>query len=125
MSFPPIAHLALTVQDLDRSIAWYSALFGVPPVVNDCHDAYRFAVWLEPSIGLHQFKEPNGSRFDAHLSGLDHVAFHCADRAELATWQRRLAELGVEHGTIVDAWYGSALAFTDPDGIALEFFVAA
>ncbi len=35
---------------------------------------------------------------------------------------RRLDELGIEHGGIVDAHYGSGLSFRDPDGIALEFF---
>jgi hypothetical protein len=28
----------------------------------------------------------------------------------------------VPHGGIIDAHYGSALSFKDPDGIALEFF---
>ena len=41
---------------------------------------------------------------------------------ELETWAGRLTELGVEHGGIVDAGYGSGLSFRDPDGIALEFF---
>lgn len=54
--------------------------------------------------------------------GLDHVAFGCADRAELERWQQRLEELGITHGGIVDAPYGSGLSFRDPDGIALEFF---
>ena len=45
-----------------------------------------------------------------------------ADRAELETWARRLDELGVEHGGIKDASYGSGVSFRDPDGIALEFF---
>ena len=31
-------------------------------------------------------------------------------------------ELGVQHGGIVDAPYGSGLSFRDPDGIALELF---
>ena len=35
---------------------------------------------------------------------------------------RRLDELGVEHGGIKDAAYGSGVSFRDPDGIALEFF---
>ena len=35
---------------------------------------------------------------------------------------RRLAELGIEHGGIKDAPYGSGLSFRDPDGTALEFF---
>jgi hypothetical protein len=45
-----------------------------------------------------------------------------ADRAELEKWACRLDELGVEHGDIKDASYGSGLSFRDPDGIALEFF---
>jgi catechol-2,3-dioxygenase len=53
---------------------------------------------------------------------LDHVAFACADRAELADWQSRLDALGIKHGGIVDAHYGSGLSFKDPDGVALEFF---
>ena len=54
--------------------------------------------------------------------GLDHVSFGCANRAELVTWEQRLAELGIAHGGIVDAGYGSGLSFRDPDNIALEFF---
>jgi len=30
--------------------------------------------------------------------------------------------VGIAHGGIVDAHYGSGLSFRDPDGIALEFF---
>jgi hypothetical protein len=40
----------------------------------------------------------------------------------VSTWKRRLDDLGVAHGGIVDAHYGSGLSFRDPDGIALEFF---
>ena len=38
------------------------------------------------------------------------------------TWENRLDDLGIAHGGIVDAHYGSGLSFNDPDGIALEFF---
>jgi catechol 2,3-dioxygenase-like lactoylglutathione lyase family enzyme len=55
-------------------------------------------------------------------SGLDHVAFGVADRAELDAWAARLDELGVAHGEIKDAHYGSGLSFRDPDNIALELF---
>jgi catechol 2,3-dioxygenase-like lactoylglutathione lyase family enzyme len=34
----------------------------------------------------------------------------------------RLDELGIAHGEIAHAHYGSGLSFRDPDGIALEFF---
>jgi hypothetical protein len=40
----------------------------------------------------------------------------------LERWAARLDELGIEHGQIKDASYGSGLSFRDPDGIALEFF---
>jgi catechol-2,3-dioxygenase len=53
---------------------------------------------------------------------MDHVAFACADRAELGRWVSRLDELGIKHGGIVDAHYGSGVSFRDPDNIALEFF---
>ena len=55
-------------------------------------------------------------------AGGHHVAFGCANRSELEGWQRRLEELDVAHGGIVDAPYGSGLSFRDPDNIALEFF---
>jgi glyoxylase I family protein len=50
------------------------------------------------------------------------VAFACGDRDELQRWAARLDELGIAHGGIKDAHYGSGVSFRDPDGIALEFF---
>jgi hypothetical protein len=46
-------------------------------------------------------------------------------RDDLEAWKIRLDELGIAHGGIVDADYGSGLSFRDPDNIALEFFVPA
>ena len=60
--------------------------------------------------------------FDEHRTGLDHVAFSCQDGAELLAWADRLDELGIGHGAVKEAAYGSGLSFRDPDGIALEFF---
>jgi len=74
-------------------------------------------------IGLHQHAKPApDERFSEFRVGLDHLAFGCADRAELERWARRLDELGVEHGEIKDRSYGSGVSFRDPDGIPLEFF---
>jgi catechol 2,3-dioxygenase-like lactoylglutathione lyase family enzyme len=74
-------------------------------------------------FGLHQHKTPAGEgEFSEFRVGLDHVAFGVANRAELEKWARRLDELGIVHGGIKDASYGSGLSFRDPDGIALEFF---
>ncbi len=43
-------------------------------------------------------------------------------RSELEQWASRLDALGIAHGGVVDAPYGSGLSFRDPDNIALEFF---
>ena len=124
MPFPPVTHFAVTVKDLDRSIAWYEALFSAPPFFVGDETTYRFAVWLEPSFALHQHHSaPVDEPFDELRAGLDHIAFGCADRGELDAWAARLDELGVERGEIYDAFYGTGLAFRDPDNIQLEFFL--
>jgi catechol-2,3-dioxygenase len=123
--FPAIHHVALTVSDLDRSVPWYRALIGADPVIDEDTGPFRHVVWLVNGtlIGLHQFADADpGKDFDEHRLGLDHLAFACANRAELETWQAHLDGLGVAHGGIVDAAYGSGLSFRDPDNLPLEFF---
>jgi glyoxylase I family protein len=125
--FPPLAHVALSVRDLSVSVPWYQALLEAKPVLDEDTDPdFHHTVYLlgnNTLFGLHQHgaPAPEGS-FSEFRVGLDHVAFGCADRAELAKWARRLDELGIAHGAIKDAGYGSGLSFRDPDGIALEFF---
>ena len=120
-----ITHVALTVRDLAVSIPWYSRLIGAGPVLDEDTGPFRHAVFAmgETLLGLHQFPEgiEEGSPNPRRL-GMDHVAFGVADRAGLVAWARRLDELGVARGAILDAHYGSALAVKDPDGIALELF---
>ena len=124
--FPALTHVALTVRDLSVSIPWYQALFDAEPVLDEDTDPdFHHTVYMigNTLIGLHQHAKPApDDRFSEYRVGLDHVAFGCADRAELETWTRRLDELGVEHGEIKDRGYGSGVSFRDPDGIALEFF---
>jgi catechol-2,3-dioxygenase len=81
-----------------------------------------FALGGGQLLGLHTHPRAAGDRFDEHRTGLDHVAFACHDRDELRTWIGRLDELGIVHGGIKDAHYGSGVSFRDPDVIALEFF---
>jgi glyoxylase I family protein len=123
--FPAITHVALTVTSLEKSIPWYQALFGVQPVLDEDTGPFHHVVWLIGGtlVGIHQFPDLHSAApFDERRPGLDHLAFACSSRTELEEWERRLNELGVENGGIVDAPYGSGLSFRDPDNIALEFF---
>ncbi len=123
--FPAIGHVALTVRDLGTSVPWYRALVGADPVMDEDTGAFHHTVFLVGGtlLGLHQFSDrPVDSAFSEFHAGLDHLAFGCTTRNELEEWQQRLDELGIAHGGIVDAPYGSGLSFRDPDNIALEFF---
>lgn len=126
--FPQITHIAITVTDLDRSVRWYSALLGSEPVLDEDEEAGGFhhtvfALSGGQLLGLHSHPgTPSGETFDEHRPGLDHIAFQCADTADLERWAGRLDELGIAHGGLVRAHYGSGLSFRDPDNIALEFF---
>ena len=126
-NFPGLAHVALTVKDVEVSGAWYRRLLGTDPVLDEHTDAgFRHLVWVLGGgtlLGIHEHerKAPD-EPFTEFRVGLDHVGFGCTSRDELQKWVDRLNELGISHGGIVDAGYGSGLSFRDPDGIALEFF---
>jgi catechol 2,3-dioxygenase-like lactoylglutathione lyase family enzyme len=127
MTFPPLTHVALTVRDLEVSVPWYEALLDARPVLDeDTEPDFHHTVYLlggDTLLGLHQHTKPAPpERFSEFRIGLDHVSFGVADRAQLDKWAARLDELGIEHGEIKDAPYGSGVSFRDPDGIALEFF---
>jgi catechol 2,3-dioxygenase-like lactoylglutathione lyase family enzyme len=127
-SFPGLAHIAITVSDLPTSTAWYSALFDSAPVLDEDEESGTFhhtvfALDGGMLFGLHAHTGgSSGSTFDERQVGLDHVAFQCSD---LVVWRDRLDALGIEHGGIKTAHYGSGISFRDPDNIALEFFAPA
>jgi catechol 2,3-dioxygenase-like lactoylglutathione lyase family enzyme len=125
--FPPLTHVAITVRDLSVSVPWYEALLDAKPVLDEDTDPdFHHTVYLLGGgtlFGLHQHGTPAPEgQFSEYKIGLDHIAFGCANRQELEKWASKLDELGVKHGGIKDAAYGSGVSFRDPDGIALEFF---
>ena len=123
--FPALTHVAVTVSDLEASRSWYRRLFDEDPVLDEDTGPFRHAVWLLGGtlFAINRHANPSSDEpFDELRPGLDHVAFGCANRAELEQWVTQLNSLGITHGGIVDAPYGSVLSFRDPDNIALEFF---
>lgn len=124
-TFPAIGHVALTVKDLSVSVPWYTRLFDAEPVLDEDTGPFRHVVWALGGtlLGLHEFPDGDNSvSFNERRLGVDHVAFGCADRAELESWAGKLDDLGISHGGVVDAGYGSGLSFRDPDNLPLEFF---
>jgi glyoxylase I family protein len=124
-TMPAITHVAVTVTDLAASEVWYTKVLGVKPVLDEDTGPFRHIVYRVGNtvLGLHGFPDLVSTEpFNERRPGLDHIAFGVASRDELAEWAARLDELGVAHGDIVDASYGSGLSVRDPDNIALELF---
>ena len=123
-----IDHIALTVSDLAVSLSFYENVLNLRPEAT--LDDGPFVRRLLPipggmHLGLTQHDRGSGQPFDPTTPGLDHLAFACHSRDELVAWAEHLDALGVGHGDVEDAAYGSALSFTDPDGNALELFTPA
>ena len=123
-----INHIGITVTDLERSTSWYTDVLGLAPLMEEQHpDGQGNAVVLgKPDfsmcVGLHAHDGNRRERFSEESTGLDHISFLVPNRAELAEWESRLVELGVEHSPINDRGAYPALVFRDPDNIQLEFF---
>jgi len=131
-----VHHFAPTVRDVEASAGWYQKVFGLQrvPVTFPHYEREEsgYAVLLvDPvsglAIGLHSNAGNEGELFDECHTGLDHIGFNVADRAELQRWADHLTTVGVEHSGIRDVTEPTAfstLVFRDPDNIQLELFTA-
>ncbi|MCW2604507.1 MAG: glyoxalase [Pseudonocardiales bacterium] len=126
------AHVRITVTDIERSRAFYDAVFALPVAFELPPDAdeatreqlaflYGGVIYkLGPSLlGLRPVADDS---FDEDRVGLDHLSFAVADRADLDAAAATLDALGVAHEPVKDIGAGFILEFRDPDNIALELF---
>ena len=123
-------HVGLTVCDIDASEAWYARVLGLTRGFVEPHhgDGTGYAVVLHRpgtslSLGLDKHETNQGERFDEGRTGLDHVAFHVADRAELDAWVEHFDRQGVPHSGIkefTEPFPFAIVVFRDPDNIQLE-----
>lgn len=117
-----IQHIALSVSDIGKSGPWYEQLFGFEKVAEFADPPLQ--IYMTPegqALDLRQDPKVKDGRFDVTNLGLDHLAFLCADAQELAYWQGRIEEMGIENSGVQESPFGKHLNLRDPDGIALEF----
>ncbi|MEP6599959.1 MAG: VOC family protein [Actinomycetota bacterium] len=127
-----LAHVRLTVTDIDRSRAFYEGLFDLPVALEvpaDADDATREqlsflfgGVIYKLGDSLLGLRPVASDRFDEDRVGLDHVSFAVANRDELDSAITLLDERGIGHGDVKDLGTGYILEFRDPDNIALELY---
>ncbi|MEU3461289.1 VOC family protein [Streptomyces sp. NPDC006733] len=126
------AHVRLTVTDIERSRAFYDAVFGLPvafEVPADADEATREqlaflfgGVIYQLGDSLLGLRPVAKDRFDEDRVGLDHLSLAVAGRDELESAVAVLDGQGVAHEGIKDIGAGYILEFRDPDNIALELF---
>jgi glyoxylase I family protein len=125
-----IAHIRLTVTDIERSRRFYEDVFGWPitlEVSEDADDATLEQLWFlfggviykagDSGVGL---RPAATDTFDEDRTGLDHLAFRVASKSELDDAAEHLDDLGIVHEPVKDIGLMYILEFRDPDNIALE-----
>ena len=110
-------HVHVAVSDLDKSISFYSTLFGVTPTV------------AKPDYAKWMLEDPrvNFAISTRGTPGLDHLGIQVEDDAELAQVADRLkaAEAPIfDEGKTTCCYADSDKAWTaDPNGLAWETFL--
>jgi glyoxylase I family protein len=125
-----IAHVRLTVTDIEQSRRFYEGVFGWPVLVEmpeGAGDALREqlsflfgGVIYDLGGALIGLRPVADDRFDEDRTGLDHLSFRVDSKEELESAARHLDDLGIAHEPIKDIGPSYILEFRDPDNIALE-----
>src|SRR5689334_17799222 len=124
-TFAP-GHVGLNVADLERSIGFYTQVFGWS--VSGRGDGYAFLA--DESRLVVTLWAQSVSEFSPRTPGLHHLSFEVGSVDDVRAVEARLRESGarIHHDGIVPHREGASsggLFFEDPDGIRLEVFTGA
>jgi glyoxylase I family protein len=141
MAVTGLHHVAIRVQDPERSRAFYEKVLGLSflelPVGADMTSSWRGSpsegtllatqagdtfVILEPPLE----GTSSDDRFSERRIGVDHLAFGVDAREDLRRVEGALRDAGVEtagieHDPVLDKDY---VAFRDPDNVQCEFYMS-
>ena len=110
-------HVHVHVADLDKSIGFYSTMFGAAPARVEAD----YAKWMLDDPALNFAISTRGG-----VAGIDHLGLQTDDPAELATLKARAAAAGaalLDEGQTTCCYARSEKHWvTDPTGIAWEHF---
>jgi glyoxylase I family protein len=130
LSSTSVAHVRLTVTDIERSRQFYESVFDWPVLIEvpeNADEATKRAlsflyggVVYDLGGTLIGLRPVATDRFDEDRAGLDHIAFRMGSKDELETAATHLDDLGIQHEPIKDIGPSYILEFRDPDNIALE-----
>ena len=119
-------HVAVTIRDLDASVAWYKELLGFEELFSEDAPDRRACVMKFPNgsfgVGLVEYPTVPFEAFDPRHSGLDHLAFTVDTLEGIRDWATKLSGAGVIHSGVIEIPSGAILNFKDPDGLALALF---
>ncbi|MFJ3440669.1 VOC family protein [Streptomyces sp. NPDC086081] len=120
-------HVGLNVTDLQRSLAFYRAVFDFDVLAEGKEDDRRWAfLGRDDRLLVTLWQQSTGS-FPADRPGLHHLSFQVDTVEEVRATEEVLRGLGAEFahdGVVPHGENGTSggLYFTDPDGIRLEIY---
>jgi catechol 2,3-dioxygenase len=114
-----LGHVALTVADLARSLAFYQDVLGFTVIHQDAGHA-TLGVETTPLLALHE--QPGAPPAPANATGLYHFAILVPTRADLARSLLHLVQSGYPLGGASDHLVSEALYLSDPDDNGIEIY---
>ena len=114
----PIAYVALTVSNLEKSSAFYQSVLGLTVLLNTDRFAVLGSFDGRPFILLAQPERtvPSGPR----AAGLDHFALLVPNRLELSRHMARIRDMNYPIAMVADHLVNESVYIRDPDGMLIE-----